>query len=63
MERERISRDRVERVARMYSDNQAAGAALGIAPGSFSRLCKQYGIQTPPARRKARRSRVGKEQG
>ena len=37
--------------------------ALGIAPGSFSRLCRAYGIETPHARwcrrrQEGRRTRV-----
>ena len=46
-----MERDRVERVARMYSTNEAASRALGIEPRSFSRLCRRYGIETPYARR------------
>ncbi len=48
---ERISRERIERVARIYSNNQDASRALGIAAGTFGRLCRQYGIETPYARR------------
>lgn len=48
----RISRDRVELVARIYSSNREAGMALGIAASSFSRLCRHYGIDTPQQRRK-----------
>ena len=29
---------------------------LGIAPGSFSRLCRRYGIETPQARKRRQRS-------
>ena len=47
--------ERIEKVARMYKSNNDAGAALGIAPASFSRLCRRYGIQTPRQRRDARR--------
>lgn len=48
-----ISRERVERVARMYRTNQMASAALGIHLGTFSRLCRKYGIQTPHERKMA----------
>jgi len=48
---ERIDRERIERVARIYSNNQDASRALGIAAGTFGRLCRQYGIETPYARR------------
>ena len=47
-------RKRVERVARIYASNKDASAALGIAPGSFSRLCREYGIETPYSRRRRR---------
>jgi hypothetical protein len=48
---EKTSRDRIERVARIYASNKEASQALGIAPGSFGRLCRQYGIETPYERR------------
>ena len=50
----KIDRERIERAARIYASNQDAGLALGIAPGSFGRLCLRYGIETPQARRKRR---------
>ena len=56
-----FDRERIERVARIYSSNQDAGLALGIAPGSFGRLCRRYGIETPPARRRRRRGGRGEE--
>ena len=46
-----IERERIERAARLYSTNEAAGRALGIDPRSFSRLCRRYGAETPYARR------------
>ena len=49
-----IERKRIERAARIYASNQGAGLALGIAPGSFGRLCRRYGIETPQARRQRR---------
>lgn len=49
-----IERERVERAARIYASNQDAGLALGIAPGSFGRLCRRYGIETPKARKERR---------
>ena len=52
---ESISRARVERIARICNDNYNAGVALGITPGSFGRLCRRYGIETPQARRRRRR--------
>ena len=46
-----IERERIERAARLYSTNEAAGRALGIVPRSFSRLCRRYGVETPYGRR------------
>ena len=51
---EKITRDRIERVARIYASNTEASAALGIALGSFGRLCRRYDIETPYARRRRR---------
>ncbi len=48
--------ERIERAARMYHRTRDAAAALGIAPSSFGRLCRRYGIATPGQRRKARRA-------
>jgi hypothetical protein len=49
---EKVDQSRIERAARLYVSNKEAGQALGIAAGSFGRLCRQYGIQTPQARRR-----------
>jgi hypothetical protein len=49
---DQFDRERVERVARIYASNRDAGLALGIAPGSFGRLCRRFGIETPQVRRK-----------
>ncbi len=49
-----IERERIERAARIYASNRDAGLALGIAPGSFGRLCRRYGVETPKARRRRR---------
>ena len=49
---EQCDRERVERAARIYASNRDAGLALGIAPGSFGRLCRRFGIETPQVRRK-----------
>lgn len=51
----RIEPERIERAARIYASNVEASKALGIAPGSFSRLCRAYGIETPYARKRRRR--------
>lgn len=50
----KIDRERIERAARIYGSNRDAGMALGIAPGSFGRLCRRYNIETPQARRQQR---------
>jgi hypothetical protein len=55
MTMERIARERLERVARIYKSNQEASQALGIAPGSFSRACRRYGIETPFVRQQKQR--------
>ena len=55
---DQFDRERVERAARIYASNRDAGQALGIAPGSFGRLCRRYGIETPQARRKRATRRV-----
>ena len=57
-----IDRVRIERVARMYASNEAAGQALGIASRSFSRLCRQHSIETPYSR-KRRRSAGARDNG
>ena len=51
----RVDRERIARAARIYASNRDAGAALGIAAGSFGRLARRYGIETPQARRKRER--------
>jgi hypothetical protein len=51
---EKVDQNRVARAARLYASNKEAGQALGIAAGSFGRLCRQYGIPTPQARRQRR---------
>ena len=56
---ERIGRDRVERVARIYASNKDASQALGITLGSFGRLCRKFAIETPYARRRRRKGSVG----
>jgi hypothetical protein len=51
-----ISRERLERAARIYSSATFAGEALGIAGSTFSRICQEQGILTPAQRRKIRRT-------
>ena len=55
-----LSREQIERVARMYKCNQDASRALGITIRSFSRLCRKYEIESPFARRQRQRCRVAK---
>ena len=50
----KIERERVEKAARIYASNEDASRALGIAAGSFSRLCRLYQVETPHARRRRR---------
>lgn len=48
----RTSREAVARAAKMYHTNRDAGAALGMAAGSFGRLCRRFGIETPQVRQR-----------
>ena len=50
----KVSSQEIERVARIYNQNKAASAALGISLRYFARLCRHYGIETPYARRRRR---------
>jgi hypothetical protein len=58
---DKVSRDEIERVARMYNQNKDASSALGISLRYFARLCRHYGVETPYARRRRRihTARVG----
>ena len=47
-----ISRERLERAARIYATNDAASQALGIHTATFGRLCKRYRIVSPCERRR-----------
>ena len=58
-----ITREQLERVARIYHHNQDASQALGIATRSFARRCRQHGIETPYVRKQRRRSAAGGTQG
>ena len=49
-----FERERIERVARMYKQNEDASQALGITLRSLSRLCRKYGIETPYHRKRRR---------
>jgi hypothetical protein len=48
----------IERAARIYNSNADACKALGIAGGTFGRLCRHYGIETPFARQRNARQRA-----
>ncbi len=56
-----IEKARIERAARIYRSNREA-AALGIAPGSFSRRCRRYDIETPQKRQRRQRETRKAEQ-
>lgn len=43
---------RVSDAARRYRTGDDAAKALGISPNSFYRKCREYGIETPQARRR-----------
>lgn len=60
---QKIDKERVARVARIYASNEDASRALGIAMRSFGRLCREYGIETPYVRRrrKIREARTREE--
>ncbi len=47
---DKLSCDSVARAARIYKKNKDASAALGISLRYFSRLCRQYEVETPYAR-------------
>ena len=52
----------VRRAARVYHSNKDAAAALGIGSGSFSRICRENGIETPHMRVR-RLGREGRRSG
>ena len=52
---QKVPKDWIERAARVYASNQDASKALGIANGTFGRLCRLYGIETPFARQRRHR--------
>lgn len=51
-------RDYVERAARVYRMNADAASPLGITPGSFARICREHGIETPYVRRQRERREI-----
>ena len=46
----KVPQEEAERTARTYKTNVDASRALGVTSGSFTRLCREYGIETPYAR-------------
>ena len=52
------SLESVRRAARMYATNKEAAAALGIGSGTFAKICRENGIETPH-NRKLRKEREG----
>ena len=55
---QKVPKEWLERAARVYASNQEASRALGIANGTFGRLCRQYAIETPFARQRRRRDQA-----
>ena len=55
----RVTKDELQRVARIYKSNKEASIALGIHAGTFARLCRKHGILTPYVRQ--RQARNGKD--
>lgn len=51
----RVNKQALERVARIYKSNKEASQAIGLHPRSFSRLCRQHGILTPYVRQRNQR--------
>lgn len=50
-----VTRDQVERAARVYHRNVDASAALGVTLRSFGRLCREFEVETPYARHRRER--------
>ena len=41
----RVDVDQLRRASRMYNNTVDASMALGIAPNSFTRLCRKHGVK------------------
>ena len=50
-----LTRERVEKAARMYHSNIDAAVALRCTPASFGRACKKHGVKTPKQRRRGQK--------
>ncbi len=48
----KIDIERIARAARIYVYNYVAAQVLAIHPVTFSRLCRENGIESPYARRR-----------
>ena len=59
-ERKPVTRSEMERAARVYRTNKDAARSLGIAIDTFTRLCREYGIEMPYQREMRRRSEWAK---
>ena len=53
-----VTKEQLEHVALVYKTNKEAGAAIGMHPGAFARLCRQHGILTPFVRARMERQRI-----
>ena len=51
---DKVSREAIARVARIYNQNKDASEALGISLRYFARLCRYYEVETPYARHRRR---------
>lgn len=52
---QKVTRNEVERAARVYRTNTDASHALEMAEKTFVELCHRYGIVTPAERENRRR--------
>ena len=52
-----ISKQALERVARIYKSNKEASQAIGMHPRSFARLCRQHDLNGDRMRRDPFRAR------
>jgi len=51
------TKEEVEQAARVYPTIKDAARASGIAEKTFSKLCRQYGVETPYQREQRRKRR------
>ena len=51
-----LTREKIERAARMYSTSIEAAAALGCTPLGFRRACRRHGIEPPTTKEKLGRN-------